>query len=417
MATRGPNRRRRIPKLCYTKTEGIGYYVTYRDPKSGTPRKHRFGIKDKDRLADAELAYHQWLASYLESGPPESKGRPLKRAPRIAKSDPLKVSTKSVSGSLLEVASSYLDSLEARVREPDAPRARGTIAPAVFSDRRKHVRDFLAHMNSTNGEGSIAKLRVTDLTMNDVESFNAWAVQSGYSASQVNKRMQMVKAIIDRAGRPEHGGQVITWNWDSRDVSHGKPTEERTLPTVQQLKNVLGASDLQHQALVWLGIGLGFGQRDLASIRVGQIDEEAYDLRRGKTGIQRYGDTPPLVWAHISEVTDVYQRRKGELLFQTSRGEPIAHGRSDSVTQWWGKLRKKIGETPDTLGGFYTLRHLGATEFGSRSGCSISEMRRWLGHGASSQMADVYMRPIRPEHREVINWVRSRLKSKTLGSA
>lgn len=391
--------------------EGIGYYVTFRDPQTGMPRKHRFGIREKDRLADAELAYHQWLASYLESGPPQPKGRPLKRTPQVTKDDPLKVNTRSVPGSVLEVASSYLDALEARVRDPDAPRARGTIAPAVFSDRRKHVRDFLAHVNNSHGEGSIAKLRVTDLAMKDVESFNEWAVQSGYSASQVNKRMQMVKAIIDRAGRPEHGGQLLAWNWDSRDVSHGKPTEERVLPTVEQLKKVLGASDLQHQALVWIGIGLGFGQRDLAVIRVGQIDEEGYDLRRSKTGIQRYGETPPLVWAYISEITKSFERQKGELLFQTRRGEPIAHGRSDSVTQWWGKLRKKVGETPDSLGGFYTLRHLGATEFGSRSGCSISEMRRWLGHGASSQMADVYMRPIRPEHRAVITWVRARLGS------
>jgi len=78
------------------------------------------------------------------------------------------------------------------------------------------------------------------------------------------------------------------------------------------------------------------------------------------------------------------------------------------------KLRTAIGETKESLDGFYTLRHLGATDFGSRPSCSISDMRRWLGHGASSRVADIYMRPVGPEYREVVKWVRKRLASKAL---
>jgi len=411
VAKRGPNERRRIPKLCFTTSEGIGYYATYRDPRTGTPRKHRFGIKEKSRLAEAELAYHKSLAEYLEGGPPAKPGRPVKSKEQDPTPPTLVVPKDAVSGSVLEVASAFLDALESRVRQPDAPRARGTIAPAVFSDRRKHVRDFLQHLNRERGNGAIGRLRIADLTMQDVESFNTWAVQEGYSASQVNKRMQMVKALIDRAGRPEHGGQMLAWNWDSRDVSHGRPTEERKLPTVQQLRAVIKASDLDHRAMIWLAIGLGFGQRDLASLRVGHIDRVSYDLRRAKTGIERYGETPPLVWGYTEAVVKNSGRKSGDLMFLTRRGEPLVHGRSDAITQWWRKMRDSIGETADTLAGFYTLRHLGATEFGSRDGCSISAMRRWLGHGASSQMADVYMRPIGPEHRDVVHWVRQRLST------
>jgi len=414
VAKRGPNKRCRIPKLCFTTTEGIGYYATYRDPRTGTPRRQRFGIKEKSRLAEAELAYHKWLAEYLQDGPPKKPGRPVKAKKEAAAPATLAVPSDAVSGSVLEVASAFLDALESRVRQPNAPRARGTIAPAVFSDRRKHVRDFLQHLNRERGEGAISRLRIADLTMQDVESFNTWAVQEGYSASQVNKRMQMVKALIDRAGRPEHGGQMLAWNWDSRDVAHGKPTEERKLPTVDQLQAVLAASDLQHRAMVWFAIGLGFGQRDLAVLRVGHIDRKGYDLRRSKTGIQRYGETPPLVWAYAQAVIRETGRQPGESMFVTRRGEPLVHGRSDAVTQWWRKLRTQIGESSETLSGFYTLRHLGATEFGSRDGCSISAMRRWLGHGASSQMADVYMRPVSPEHRAVVLWVRRWLRSSSL---
>lgn len=31
----------------------------YRDPIIGTPRKHQFGIKQKDRIAEAQLAYRK----------------------------------------------------------------------------------------------------------------------------------------------------------------------------------------------------------------------------------------------------------------------------------------------------------------------------------------------------------------------
>lgn len=155
MAKRGPNKRRRIPKLCFTTTEGIGYYATYRDPRTGTPRRHRFGIKEKSRLAEAELAYHKWLAEYLQDGPSKKPGRPVKAKKEASASATLAVPSDAVSGSVLEVASAFLDALESRVRQPNAPRARGTIAPAVFSDRRKHVRDFLQHLNRERGEGTI----------------------------------------------------------------------------------------------------------------------------------------------------------------------------------------------------------------------------------------------------------------------
>ena len=72
-------------------------------------------------------------------------------------------------------------------------------------------------------------------------------------------------------------------------------------------------------------------------------------------------------------------------------------------------LRLALGSKGKGLSGFYVLRHLGATEFGSRPGCSLSDIRRWLGHAASSSMADVYMRPVAPEHRDVVEWVRARL--------
>ena len=90
---------------------------------------------------------------------------------------------------------------------------------------------------------------------------------------------------------------------------------------------------------------------------------------------------------------------------------PLVHGDSDSVVLWWTRLRKELGKDGKGLGGFYVLRHLGATEFGSRPGCSIGEMKRWLGHSASSQVADIYMKPVSPENRAIVDWVRTSLRT------
>lgn len=254
-------------------------------------------------------------------------------------------------------------------------------------------------------------MKLADLSMQDVEAYNRLLVSAGYSSSQVTKRLQVVRAIIDRGGRPEYGQQLLAWNWDSRDVSHGKPATRRTLPTLRQLKLILGKCDSQRTAMVWMAVGCGFGQPDLAAVRVGQFDEIGYDLRRGKTGIQRYGETPKIVWQALQEYLSEVEKAEKELLFVTRNGMPLVHGRTDSVVMWWTKLRKALGDDGKGLGGFYTLRHLGATEFGSRVGCSIGAMRRWLGHSAGLHMADVYLKPVSPQDRPVVEWVRKALES------
>ena len=95
----------------------------------------------------------------------------------------------------------------------------------------------------------------------------------------------------------------------------------------------------------------------------------------------------------------------------TRKGMPLVHTGADSVQQWWHKLRKKIGESKETLAGFYVLRHLGATEFGSRPQCSLDGMRRWLGHSVSSRVTDQYMKPLSPENLAVVERVRNALLS------
>lgn len=396
-------RTKRIPKLSFTNTRGIGWHVTYRDLTTGLPRKLAFGVREREREPEARVRYQGWLASYIgSSGVAHQSSMPIKT--KIQKGN-----TVGLSGSLLEIASSLIEIERDRSRKDGEPRRRGSITIGTFKDRNKQIHDFLEFLNTAHGPGAVGRMRIADLSMDDVEQYNQFIVKKGFSASQVAKRLQLVKVIIDRAGRKEHGRQVLTWNWDSRDVFHGTPPNERTFPTLRQLRRLLIAADRRGKAMIWLGIGLGFGARDLASIRVGQIIEDAYDLRRGKTGMERYGNTPRLVWLYVAEHQRQHRRPPGELLLMTRKGMPLVHGSSNAVTQWWEKLRKKIEKKNESLPGFYTLRHLGATEFGSRPGTSIGDMKRWLGHAASSHMADLYMRPVKPEYREIVNWIRAKL--------
>lgn len=406
-----PIRKRRVPQLKYTDLRGVGWHVSYRDPKTGVPRKVRFDAVSK---AEAERAYHAWVVAFLDGDArvPEKLAASSKKPKGESKKPrPIEGASKVAAhpGSIAHVASGLIRYETDRAREESGGRSSGTIAPRVLLDRKKAVKDFLAFLNERHGPGAAGRMQLVDLDMADVESYNRQMVEAELSASTVNRKMQVVKRIIDRAGRPEYGQQVLSWNWDSMDRLTGKRAKKKQLPTKKQLEKLLAAADARGRAMIWMGIGLGFGQSDLSNIRVGQIDKNSYDLRRGKTGIERYGDTPPGVWKAITEYLGVTERPKGELLFVTSNGRPLVHTRSDSVFQWWNRLRESVGEDKDSMEGFYVLRHLGATEFGSRPGCSIVAMKRWLGHSASSQMADRYMKPVSPEDREVVEWVRKGL--------
>jgi hypothetical protein len=48
--------------------------------------------------------------------------------------------------------------------------------------------------------------------MEDVEAYALDSVKRELSASQVTKSLQTVESTIDRAKRPERGGQVLGWN-------------------------------------------------------------------------------------------------------------------------------------------------------------------------------------------------------------
>jgi len=214
-----PHTRRRIPKLSYTESQCIGFFASYRDPVTGTSRRKRFGMIEEQA---ARVLYSRWLAEHMAQ-PAPSRGRPIELRGLVepAASQDLPPSTASPPrkgvppdrpASLLVVADSLIKHEQARSRPDDAPKRRGTICERAFLDRKSHILHFLRFLNDRHGQGSPSCMTLADLQMRDVEVFNLELVRAGYSASQVAKRMQIVKAIINRSGRPEFGLQVLPWN-------------------------------------------------------------------------------------------------------------------------------------------------------------------------------------------------------------
>ena len=144
-----PARKRRVPKLVFTERRNIGWHVSFRDPKSGKPTRHRFGMVSEE---DARVAYYQWLARHMAGEAADAPKAIVKGqgATRLAEESgaqgttppplPPRASDVQISQhSLAAVASGYLDAEQARSREPGQPRSPGTISLLVFEDRRTHV--------------------------------------------------------------------------------------------------------------------------------------------------------------------------------------------------------------------------------------------------------------------------------------
>ena len=100
-------RKKRVPRLKHTTNQNIGWHVSYRDPKTGVPRRHRFGMVSQEQ---AEREYHEWVASHLRGETPGVKPphptNKLKLSPFEGSAGGVAVDI--VPGSLLDIASRLL---------------------------------------------------------------------------------------------------------------------------------------------------------------------------------------------------------------------------------------------------------------------------------------------------------------------
>jgi hypothetical protein len=95
-------RKKRVPELKYTKVRGIGWHVSFRDPKTGVPRKHRFEATNR---ADADKEYHEWVVLFLKGQLPDRPKQRESSKPRLkfsaSDTDLKEIAAKILDGSLV----------------------------------------------------------------------------------------------------------------------------------------------------------------------------------------------------------------------------------------------------------------------------------------------------------------------------
>lgn len=411
--------RRRIPKLSEQPEGPNGrYYTSYRDAK-GKCQRQRFS---RDRK-ESEQAYRRWVIEHYDDSADivirDGAGR-----------------KDALEQTLPYIANAFIKHDEGRVRADGTARKKGTISLRVFDDDRRQVVNILKW----------AKVRFGNRLKQ--ESFAALFTETDYevmmmdfakrlSASQVNKHRQRFWQIVNFAKRRPI---QVRLPFGPDDVQHfgGVDTKRaRVVPTVKMIQTILKAADERERLWIWLGIGLGFGNDDLARVCPVHFDRDSYDMRRGKTGFDRYGKMWPMVWANLQAYLKSNACDRDDLLFRTRTGRPLVwvkaktdeelkngtttrkacntpYKRSDSVWQKFRKLKKRagLGEWPE---GFYIWRHLGATAYATRDDVGLAALRTFLGHG-KSDAADQYLKPLTPQVKEVVEWVNRMLDSDDLNA-
>ena len=419
MNTLRKHKKRRIPKLSTKPEPGtLRYYASFRGP-DGKPKRKRF-TKDPN---ESELAYHRWVIENYD------------QSARIIAGDH-DAGNANFDQSLPVIANAFIQHEKQRVRSDEARRAKGTISLRAFDDNRRQVVNILRWCKD-RFKDRLSRTPFSELmTETDYESMMLHFVKR-LSDSQINKHRQRFWAIVRFARRAPFRVRCSFGPEDVRAFGGTETRKQRQMPTIDMIQRVLAAATERERLWIWMGLGLGFGNDDLAHARPLHFDSNSYDMRRGKTGLPRYGSMRPMVWLHMQEYLKEFPRNETELLFITSKGNPVVwvraktedelkygtstsgpsefpYKRCDSLSQAWNKLKKRAGLT-EWKEGFYLWRHLGATAYASQPGIGIAQLRTFLGHG-KSDVADEYMKPLTPEIKDVVQWVNQMLDSNDLNA-
>lgn len=175
---------------------------------------------------------------------------------------------------------------------------------------------------------------------------------------------------------------------------HGRK-QDRSAISWQELERLFAAADVVDTALLLLGLNCGFGNTDIGTLKLCDIDLEAGTVShpRQKTGVSRNF----VLWPETVEILKTYLKEQrgqpanekiAELVFVGKRGNPLCwegngpdgkFRRSDAVKNRFVRLYKKARLHRPYGRGYYSLRHSHATYIGLGSG-DIREVQASLGH-------------------------------------
>ena len=184
---------------------------------------------------------------------------------------------------------------------------------------------------------------------------------------------------------------------------HGKK-HDRSAISWDELEKLFAAAGVTDTALLLLGLNCGFGNTDIGTLRLCDIDLEAATVShaRPKTGVERnfylWPETVDVVRAYIKSYRGKPTNEKiAKLVFVGKRGNPLCweqidkdenYKRSDAIKNRFKRLYEKAGLKRPYGRGYYSLRHTHATIIGLGSN-DMREVQASLGQVTLTQQ-EVY---------------------------
>lgn len=174
---------------------------------------------------------------------------------------------------------------------------------------------------------------------------------------------------------------------EERDTE-GKPKPAFTLDEVSKLyKNAVPLERLY----LLMGVFLGWSQEGISSFRrphLVRMNGELYiDRRRGKTGVDGYWWVCPELATRLTKAIAETPANEDDLALLTEDGNPLVHGKSDSIRLAWDRC---LGHAPAgvRLLPFGRLKKFGSQVIRNLGGLEMSQL--FLAHRSATVAAEHY---------------------------
>ncbi len=369
--------RKRLPQLCYNKSTGWWYSII-RDPSHPKGRRYKTWANN---CTEAKTIYNNEIERIVSE-------YSLRESPSEKYAD-------ACSWTLTDLAENYFNQKKA-----------DGCSTSTLGNIKKYLPRFMKWLFN-NGFDPAMK-GPSDLTTSLLAGYrNELAVNTSIGRIEANHHIEQVRGFLKWGMdthdlRPPAIGAIRKFPIKAKN-GHGK-SQNRTPLTWKQIKKLLSAASPVDIALVLLGLNCGFGNSDIGSLKLSEVDLDRGLIsdRRKKTGVSR----DFMLWDKTITALRIYlAHHRGKttdanidkLFFVSRNGKPMCWERidekgkthrSDAVKNRFDKLCKRAGVSLPYGTGFYILRHTYATMIGELSS-DPREVQAAMAH-STIQQQDTY---------------------------
>ena len=294
---------------------------------------------------------------------------------------------KAKSWPLIEMAARYYD-----YKKSDG------CSPSFLSSIQRHLQHFMVWLKHQGFDAN--QNRPEELTSTLLADYRQMlAEDESISLLTANQYINHIRMLLLWGWRM-HGithppiGSIKKFSYRKNAKNgHGRKQCREPL-SWDELERLFLVADVTNTALLMLGLNCGFGNMDIGTLKLCDIDLENGTVShpRAKTGVERHF----YLWPETVQILKIYLARHrgqpankevGKLVFVGKRRNPLCWEkidgqgrlkRSDGVRNRFQRLFEKAGLDRKYGIGFYVLRHTYATVIGTQSN-DLREVQAALG--------------------------------------